>query len=538
MAVIRNALGSAAAAASASAESFDVGDVRQQEIVLDHALAKSSNVTSPEADHEDSFVSASDGLSGEFNEVTSQPAIKAAAPPVPSTLHTNEKENSPEIIDLDLEDDFFSMSYKPVHTEVKKKKRKKRRLVSLELSERSSSPAGSTVSQSAATPNHVDNTNNNNSNDNNNNNNNNNEPVVILTDDEDVSIVETAGVSASPPLRKRTVPKRPITPPPIDEETFRAMYKSTHSQSNADDLPPPPDLTEFDLQRRLAMLEKFASVAKPEDVQRSYSTDESPNPDELTVGSKAEDDRLYTVHITSFLPGSNDLPALTLKAKGNKKISSLVSKILSYLRGLNSIPAAYLHLYKESEIVLYWNKMKLMTYMKLGKLNIPESDDPTVSPEVEMALYTHEQARQIEDNERLERKKKEEQQLKDQELEKLLQEGTTRELHEIDDDAFQDTDVKEVDSRPVLPPKAVEPDEDDDSEYFKIGLKGEDNKKLIILVSPATKIADLVKYYLTQKELPLTSKVKLVFDDEDIEVSGTVADTELEEDFTVDVYIV
>lgn len=78
-----------------------------------------------------------------------------------------------------------------------------------------------------------------------------------------------------------------------------------------------------------------------------------------------------------------------------------------------------------------------------------------------------------------------------------------------------------------------------DNSHFPIVLKGKDNKPITVKVSATTPIEKIAKYYLAQKQLDesLYSKVRLVFDDEDIDLSGTVGDTELEAEFSVDVYV-
>ncbi|SGZ46510.1 CIC11C00000004740 [Sungouiella intermedia] len=77
------------------------------------------------------------------------------------------------------------------------------------------------------------------------------------------------------------------------------------------------------------------------------------------------------------------------------------------------------------------------------------------------------------------------------------------------------------------------------SEYFVIGLKGKDNKRIECEVGPQTKIRDLLAHYLKVKGLEKVDvgKAKLIFDDEPLDLDGKVGDTELEEDFEVQIYI-
>lgn len=75
--------------------------------------------------------------------------------------------------------------------------------------------------------------------------------------------------------------------------------------------------------------------------------------------------------------------------------------------------------------------------------------------------------------------------------------------------------------------------------YFKIKLLGSDNHPISVKVKSDTQIIKLAEYFCKQKKLPpkTVKKVRLVFDDEDIDISGTVGDTELEEGFTVEVHV-
>jgi hypothetical protein len=73
--------------------------------------------------------------------------------------------------------------------------------------------------------------------------------------------------------------------------------------------------------------------------------------------------------------------------------------------------------------------------------------------------------------------------------------------------------------------------------YFRISLKGKDNDPVAALVIAETPIMKLIEHYRAKKNLGPNAKVRLEFDDEDLDPKQTVGDTELEEDFTVDVYV-
>lgn len=110
------------------------------------------------------------------------------------------------------------------------------------------------------------------------------------------------------------------------------------------------------------------------------------------------------------------------------------------------------------------------------------------------------------------------------------------EFHESTDNGDAEEDLAIVEMKAESAPKA---EEEKKIEYFIIGLKGKDNKRIEAEVGPQTKIRALLQHYLKSKEIDerLVSKARLVFDDEDLDLDGVVGDTELEEDFEVQVYI-
>ena len=91
----------------------------------------------------------------------------------------------------------------------------------------------------------------------------------------------------------------------------------------------------------------------------------------------------------------------------------------------------------------------------------------------------------------------------------------------------------------VTQKQAPEKEEVNKSEFFVIGLKGKDNKRIEAEVGPTTKIRSLLTYYMQVKGIEETpgQKGRIVFEDEELELDAVVADTELEEDFEVQVYI-
>lgn len=112
-------------------------------------------------------------------------------------------------------------------------------------------------------------------------------------------------------------------------------------------------------------------------------------------------------------------------------------------------------------------------------------------------------------------------------LKQLLEEGDYVGDADEADDA---DDLVELDER-----RTVEDSTDCGEKYFTVYMAGKDKKRYKVDVKPSTMIAELAAFYKQKAELPPDTKITLSFDDEDLDMSGTVADTELEEDYMIDV---
>lgn len=87
--------------------------------------------------------------------------------------------------------------------------------------------------------------------------------------------------------------------------------------------------------------------------------------------------------------------------------------------------------------------------------------------------------------------------------------------------------------------EAIEIDDNEDDGYFKIALKGKDNKQLFVKVNADTRLSKVFEYFCQKHNLTNVdmNKVKMVFDDEILNMEDTVGDTELESDFEVQIYV-
>lgn len=100
-----------------------------------------------------------------------------------------------------------------------------------------------------------------------------------------------------------------------------------------------------------------------------------------------------------------------------------------------------------------------------------------------------------------------------------------------DDDEPRGDSLADTSKDPSEDPQPMEAD------YFEIGLKGKDNKRISVQVCATTKLKDLLAHYLKTKDIEASTKAKLLFDDEELDLEGVVGDTELEDEYEVQVVV-
>lgn len=413
---------------------------------------------------------------------------------------------------VSIQDDFFSMSYTPLFPEVKKKKKKK---LKRKTSEEAEEPAtqnndNRSISAAATIP-------------------------AAAQHEATTPVTPTAPRTESP--RKKARVTRAVTPPPIDDAAFKRKFAEEHGEKfdpvlGADDGDRGIFDEDYEYKERIRNLDEITKSFNQE-------KDGSKSNDGGSRENSLDPSRSYVLHITSFLPGSEN-KAVDTTVRGSKKFHPVISTVLKELLNAkeNSVPSWYRRIYEPDLTVLYWNKIKILDFMRPDTLQIPAptSGKPT---EITLGLYSIHQSEEIErlkEIERVEKRRRMEQE------EKQAAEDIAPEIEEEEVDPFKDDELfKGIESEPVQSSVSREAtvlgNGESEEGFFKIGLKGEDNKKMIVKVHAETKLITLVKYYLKQKKLPENTKVKLSFDDEDLDLGDTVGDTELEEDFTVDVII-
>lgn len=220
-----------------------------------------------------------------------------------------------------------------------------------------------------------------------------------------------------------------------------------------------------------------------------------------------EADRLYDFTVLSKL-GHPELHRIT--CKGNETFSNILSRLKDQAF-FQYVP------FNLTGGCLIWidGRLELKPFFKPSTLRIPEPKSPGAKSSIN-CLYIPESCRNN--------------------FEQIYEEFQKTPRAESREE--EDLTIVEVIGDKKSESPAEEPSESNDG-YFVIGLKGKDNKRIEAEVGPQTKIRALLQHYLKSKSIDpaLVKKARLVFDDEDLDLDGIVGDTELEEDFEVQVYI-
>jgi hypothetical protein len=508
---------------TATTSDDDCGNKRQEAIVLDQVLAKSSNVTTPENNsHESGEITFSNYYNADTSLADKPESVpmtekqdttliaqaddsKEQADTKPANLSSLDTQ-IPQITES-IDDDFFSMSFRPTTVVQPRKKRKKLRKAKKEKSDTPvdlGSPGVPGGSSSTLVSKQEDLLGGDIS------------QVIVLDDDD--------GISA--PKKKHE-----LSFPEFDEEALRREVKGQLTEQYKRQHEEDDELSmefEDEFSERLKSAQSKAKRILSEREGQLNSGDRS------TSNELLQNPKKYSINITSYLPGSEN-HSLHIDMKGHKPFSSVISKILKYLLAQDGVSETLIDIYVPENVVLMRDSMELLDFMKPDSLNISA---PEVGPiELDLGLYTRSQIITIQEYKEQEKIKKLRELEHEEELDRIAKAEIQMDRYDLhaDDKEFEEID-KEIEYK--VRHLTAEPEESEEDGYFKITLKGGDKAKIEVKVKPDTLISKLASYYLKKTGLQPTTRLRLVFDDEDLDLNDTVGDTELEEDFTVDVYVI
>lgn len=277
------------------------------------------------------------------------------------------------------------------------------------------------------------------------------------------------------------------------------------------------------------------------------------NPDVYEFDDIYEKNRSYIIRVISKLPlksGEQRDLVLDFSAKGIKKFSRIFDVVLTYFKStcIND-PDFIPQFYTKEYVTFVWleGKTEIRPFYKPSTLRIPPGIPMSLIKENEQIptsnitlllipehhakdygkIYPEFNKASIDDSTKLSREI--------EQLEAKAKLDMTDDSLEILEDEKDDLSDSSPTPHPSQQPaEAV-------SEYFVVGLKGSDNRRIEVQVSPSTQIVKMLHFYMKKKNIDQSqvdmNKVKLIFDDEALDLNGVVGDTELEEDFEVQVVL-
>lgn len=343
---------------------------------------------------------------------------------------------------------------------------------------------------------------------------------ISITDDP----VETQPTENSDPLRARV---GTITPPPI-------IDKEAYVRGKLD--PKAVDL-------RLLLLgdeeddddDFFALHSAAKNTQERPA---SGNTDEYRFEDLIERRRPYILHVTSKIP--YETPAdvsVDFGTKGTKKFGRIIESIVAHFRTLVVQDPDTQAQYDMSEVALVWveGQTELKPFFRPSTLRIQPSIPASLMRDASMEIPATKLTCLL--------------------IPKLLAGDFLDMYPSYFRKALVYTDLGEIEPDiEIIEEEESEPDDDTAlvseknanaaeaicvDDYFPIGLKGRDNKRIEVQVSSTTPIQKLLDYYVSVKGMaaPAPGSAQLIFDDEPLDMHGVVGDTELEEGFEVQVVV-
>lgn len=244
--------------------------------------------------------------------------------------------------------------------------------------------------------------------------------------------------------------------------------------------------------------------------------------------SKADEEpqRLYDVKFLSRLDGSIGR-VIEVTVPGDREFSSILESVLD---GINKEFEGSKELgrrYSAENVTLYWNNAKLLKFMTCNSLlinKVSEREDA----HIEITMVHREQEEEYEERLR-------------SSLVGLGNGARSVLYNETDliakgpeamDNLTESSNVSSINE-----PVSVDPEKESNSVAIKLALVGQDNKKLYVQVRPSTQFAKVAEYYILQKSLPPTTQVKLMFDHEELDLNGTVAEQDMEDGDMLEVHL-
>lgn len=318
-------------------------------------------------------------------------------------------------------------------------------------------------------------------------------------------------------------PERSVTPPPaFDKQTMMKKElkkeKSRSRNKKEIELSDEEDEQEIELLRGGTQITSLFTKGstRSEEVENIFSDENERN-------------RMYRIQLVSKLNPASDSSA-EFRTNGTRRFSSLLKRIIANFKNISKLAGTDASIYEESDPTLIWvdEKMELKPFYKPSTLRIPPPNKNSpketclfclLIPKLNLTNFTS---------------------IYSEFRPQSSGSGSLKaEPLSLDVDSILESTDKDDNYSPRE--QQSQRQECGNNDYFIIGLKGKDNKRIEVQVSPSTPIHKLLHYFLEIKGIDKNEidfySAKLIFDDEKLDLNGKIGDTELEEDFEVQVVL-
>ncbi|KAK6459109.1 ubiquitin-2 like Rad60 SUMO-like-domain-containing protein [Scheffersomyces xylosifermentans] len=341
----------------------------------------------------------------------------------------------------------------------------------------------------------------------------------------------------------------------IESTKKTARVKATESSRRVDNVNQLQESVSRDINNKLKLDDQLLSDDDDDDFELNFlksktSFTPSTQPDDqYNFSDENEKKRRYIIKVHTKLevpPSYATGVSMDFGLKGSKKFEKIHKSVVEFFRNqfMGKLEPVYLNEYKTENTSLIWveGKMELKPFFKPSTLRIqPPSAFDILANEVDKMDPTYLTCILIPKSHlpnflsmyeefRISKPYLQSSEVSDvvESLEKFEREQS---LAESSGDEITVIDLENM----------AEEDNNDNDNFFVIGLKGRDNKRIEVQVSPETVLRKLLTHYMKVKEIDENTvdmtKVRLVFDDEDMNLDDKVGDTELEEDFEIQVVL-
>ncbi|CCH58169.1 hypothetical protein TBLA_0A03710 [Henningerozyma blattae CBS 6284] len=255
-----------------------------------------------------------------------------------------------------------------------------------------------------------------------------------------------------------------------------------------------------------------------------------------TTKDQGNPKRIYNVRFISKIEGTLD-KKVQVKVLGKFPFSKILPPALKAFSEEYKIPNVLKQYYRVNNVTLYWNDSKLLNFMTCNSLNIPQIYENEIS-DVEIIVITKTNEKSYEDKINMSLKQNIEQNL-------AQKSNEIKELRKLKVESFEhnsiqefEKELKELSQDGVDTKQTANIDDIPNESHIKIALLTQDNKKLYVKVRNSTPFSELVNYFREQKQLGETQQIKLIFDNEELDLNETVGDQDMEDEDMIEVVLI